>query len=113
MREARFVVYTGESKSYFSVDDTWDHQSVSHNYDRWVVGGVRTNSIKDLWLPFKRSLMGPLHMVSIKHIDQYLSELEWRFNNRDTPRIFIDTLRRIVATKAMPYAELMAAEDAA
>ncbi len=85
MREARFVAYTDESKSYFGVDDTWDHQSVNHSCDRWVVGGVHTNSIEDVWSPFKRSLMGSLHMVSIKYIDRYLSELEWRFNNRDTP----------------------------
>ncbi len=71
----------------------------------------------------------------MKHIDRYLSELEWRFNNRDNPHIFVDTLsqsprtpprgmsplnnrdnphifvdtlRRVVATGAVPYAELIA-----
>ena len=65
-------------------------------------------TIEGVWSLFKRSLMGSFHKVRVKHIDRYLSELEWRFNNRDNPRIFIGTLRRIVTTGAMPYAELTA-----
>lgn len=71
-----------------------------------AVDGVHTNSIECVWISFKRSLMGSFFGVSAKHIDRYLSELEWPFNNRDKSRIFIDTLKRIVTTSAMPYAEL-------
>ena len=102
------AVYTDELRSYIGVGDTWEHHAVNHGCEQWVVGGVHTNSIEGVWSLFKRSLMGSFHKVSIKHIDRYLSELEWRFNNRDNPRIFIDTLRRIVTTGAMPYAELTA-----
>lgn len=49
----------------------------------------------------------------MKHIDRYLSEPEWRFNNRDNLRIFIDTLKRIVTTDAMPYAEMTADTETA
>jgi len=44
----------------------------------------------------------------MKHIDRYLSEEEWRFNNRRNERIFVDTLRRIVRTDKLTYAELVA-----
>ena len=37
-----------------------------------------------------------------------LSELEWRFNNRDNDHIFVDILRRIVKTEALPYEQLVA-----
>ncbi len=45
---------------------------------------------------FKRSVMGAFHKVGLrisdeellKHMDRYLEELEWRFNNRDNPLIF-------------------------
>ena len=52
--------------------------------------------------------MGSFHKVSRKHLDRYLSELEWRFNNRDNDHIFIDTLRRIVQTDTLTYRELVA-----
>ena len=44
---------------------------------------------------FKRSIMGSFHKVSAKHLDRYLAELEWRFNNRKNSRIFMGALRRI------------------
>ena len=52
--------------------------------------------------------MGSFHKVSVKHIDRYLSELEWRFNNRGNEHIFLDTLRRIVRTETMTYRDLVA-----
>ncbi len=50
--------------------------------------------------------------MSVKHMDRYLEELEWRFNNRHNPHIFQDTLRRILTTDAMPYRELIGKEAA-
>ena len=41
-------------------------------------------------------------------MDRYLEELEWRFNNRDNPHIFRDTIRRIVDTDALTYEALTA-----
>ena len=69
---------------------------------------MHTNSIEGVWSLFKRSLTGSFHKVSAKHLDRYLSELEWRFNNRDNEHIFLDTLRRIVRTDMLPYRELVA-----
>ena len=73
-----------------------------------VVGDVHTNSIEGVWSLFKRSIMGSFHKVSAKHLDRYLAELEWRFNNRKNSRIFVDALRRIVRTDTLTYAELVA-----
>ena len=61
-----------------------------------------------MWSLFKRSLMGSFHKVSVKHLDRSLPEFEWCFNNRGNERIFVDTLRRIVRTDALPYADLIA-----
>ena len=69
---------------------------------------MHTNSIEGVWSLFKRSIMGSFHRVSMKHIDRYLSELEWRFNNRRNDRIFIDALKRIVTTDTLTYRELVA-----
>ena len=46
--------------------------------------------------------------MSVKHMDRYLEELEWRFNNRDNPYIFRDTLARIMHTDPLEYPTLVA-----
>ena len=63
--------------------------------------------MEGVWSLFKRS-----HDPASKHIDPYLSELEWQSTNRDNPRIFINTLQRILTTDAMPHAELTADTEA-
>ena len=52
--------------------------------------------------------MGTFDKMSLKHMDRYLVELEWRFNNRENPHIFRDTLARIVRARPMHYRELVA-----
>ena len=103
------AIYTDELKSYLGIaDDATRHETVNHSAEEWVVGDVHTNSIEGVWSLFKRSIMGSFHKVSVKHLDRYLSELEWRYNNRRNDRIFMDTLRRIVRTDALSYRDLVA-----
>ena len=104
------AIYTDELKSYLGIaDDDTRHETVNHSEEQWVVGNVHTNGIEGVWSLFKRSIMGAFHKMSAKHMDRYLEELEWRFNNRNNPRIFRDTLRRIVRTDPMTYRDLIAA----
>jgi hypothetical protein len=37
----------------------------------------------------------------------YLDELEWRFNNRENPYLFRDTLLRLIASENLPYQRLV------
>ena len=103
------VIYTDELKSYLGIDtQSTRHETVNHSQEVWVIGDVHTNSIEGVWSLFKRSIIGAFHKMSAKHMDRYLSELEWRFNNRNNPRIFMDTLARIVRTPHMTYRQLVA-----
>ena len=72
------------------------------------MGDVHTNSIEGVWSLFKRSIIGAFHKISAKHLDRYLDELEWRYNNRDNDHIFLYTLRRMVNTEHLEYKELVA-----
>lgn len=74
-----------------------------YSAEEWVVGDVHTNSIESVWSLFKRSIMGAFHKISRKHPDRYMEELEWRFNNRDNPHLFRDTLARIMHTDPLQY----------
>ena len=110
VRDDAEAIYTDELRSYIGIeDDDTIHRTVNHSAEEWVVGDVHTNSIESVWSLFKRSIMGAFHKVSAKHLDRYLEELEWRFNNRNNPHIFRDTLRRIVTTDTLTYKKLIAA----
>ena len=52
-------------------------------------------------------IVGAFHKISAKHLDRYLEEMEWRFNNRDNPYMFRDTLKRILETPPLTYRELV------
>ena len=103
------AIYTDDLKSYIGIaDDDTRHETVNHSAEEWVVGDVHTNSIEGVWSLFKRSIVGSFHKMSAKHMDRYLEELEWRFNNRDNPYIFRDALTRIMHTDPLEYRELIA-----
>ena len=103
------AIYTDELKSYLGIaDEDTRHETVKHSEEEWVVGDVHTNSIEGVWSLFKRSIVGTFHKMSVKHLDRYLEELEWRYNNRNNPNIFRDTLRRILNTGNLPYQKLVA-----
>jgi len=49
---------------------------------------------------------GSYHQVSVKHLDRYLDEFEFSFNNRENPYLFRDTLLRLLATSNLEYKDL-------
>ena len=73
-----------------------------------MVGNAHTNSIEGTWSLFKISLVGAFHKMSAKHMERYLEELEWRYNNRGNTHIFRDTLARIMNTKPLEFRDLVA-----
>ena len=103
------AIYTDELKSYLGIgDEDTRHEMVKHSEEQWVVGDVHTNGIEGVWSLFKRSIIGTFHKMSAKHLDRYLEELEWRFNNRDNQNIFPDTLSRILNTGKLTFHDLVA-----
>lgn len=57
--------------------------------------------------PFKRSIVGAYHQISVKHMEKYLDEQAWRFDNRSNPYLFRDTLLKLIEAKAMPFSQLV------
>ena len=45
--------------------------------------------------------------MSAKHLPAYLDEMEWRFNNRENPFLFRDTILALVSADAMTYRDLV------
>lgn len=44
---------------------------------------VTTNRIEGFWAHLKRQIHGTHHSVSRKHLHRYVSEVEFKYNNRD------------------------------
>jgi len=73
-----------------------------------VRGQVHTNTVEGVWSLFKRSIVGSYHQLSAKHLDSYLDEMAFRFNNRENPYLFRDTLLKLIHSENLPYQALIA-----
>ena len=71
-------------------------------------GDIHTNSVEGAFSLFKRTIVGSFHQVSGKHLDRYLDEFEFRFNNRKNPYLFRETLTRLVHGESLSYEKLTA-----
>jgi transposase-like protein len=101
------VISTDAHRFYKGLDDdNTIHVSVDHGDKQYVRGLAHTNTMENVWSLFKRSIVGSYHQISLKHIDRYLDEFEFRFNNRHNPFLFRDTLLRLLASSNLEYKEL-------
>jgi transposase-like protein len=103
------AIYTDENPGYAGIaDEDTIHATVNHRDEEWVRGDVHTNTCESAWSLFKRSIVGSYHQLSVKHLDAYLGEFEWRFNNRENPYLFRDTLCGLLKAETLPYKALTA-----
>ena len=103
------AIYTDDFTAYDGIaDGGMRHQTVTHSKRQWVQGDVHTQTMEDVWSLFKRSVLGSYHHLSVKHLQAYLDELAFRYNNRENAYLFRDTLLQLIGSGTMPYAELIA-----
>lgn len=76
-------LYTDQANAYNSVADKYIHETVNH-LDNYVRGQVHTNCLENFWSLMKRHLRGTYVAVEPFHLDRYLDEQMFRFNNRTT-----------------------------
>lgn len=102
-------IYTDEWQAYrYCGDANTNHEWVNHRGEEYVRGVAHTNTVEGAFGLFKRAIIGSFHQVSHKHLDRYLDEFEFRYNNRKNNYLFRDTITRLVTAKALPYEELTA-----
>jgi hypothetical protein len=87
------------------------HQVVNH-VDEYVRGQVHTQGIDNFWSLLKRTLSGTYVAVEPFHLDRYVDEQVFRYNNRatkDNPLNDADRFSALlsqVSGKRLTYAEL-------
>jgi hypothetical protein len=103
------AIFSDTHQSYVGLKDhNTRHEMVNHNIDEWVRGEVHTNTVEGVWSLLKRSIIGSYHQLSAKHLDSYVDEMAWRFNNRKNEYLFRDTLAKLITAETLEYKELTA-----
>jgi transposase-like protein len=101
------AVYTDDSSLYDKMPpNVQNHEIVNHSAHEWVRGEVHTGTIDGYWGLLKRGIIGSFHQVSIKHLHRYLSEFQFRWNNRESQDLFALVIAALVIGSATPYAAL-------
>jgi transposase-like protein len=105
------VIMTDEFSSYpFALDRAGiprtKHKTIQHKERVYVDGDIHTNTVESAFSLLKRGIVGTWHRVSAKHLPAYLDEMTWRFNNRNNPYLFRDTMLKLIASENIEYKEL-------
>ena len=85
---------------------------VNHSAKQYVDGDFHTNSVESAFSLLKRGIIGTWHRVSAKHLQAYLDEMTWRFENRKNPFLFRDTMLKLIASENLEYKNLVATKAA-
>jgi transposase-like protein len=104
------AIYTDESAFYGTVPgciQNHNHETVNHHAKEWVRGDVHTGTIDGYWGLLKRGVIGTYHQISIKHLNRYLSEFQFKWNHRKAQDIFVLVIAALVIGSAMPYKALI------
>ena len=75
------AVYTDDAVPYDRMNWWYVHDVVNHA-ERYVNGRVHTNGLENFWSLLKRTLSGTYVAVEPFHLDRYIDEQAFRFNNR-------------------------------
>jgi len=105
------TVYTDDWLSYYGIRPEYVHEVITHT-TKYVNGQIHTNGIENFWSLLKRGLRGTYVNVEPFHLERYVDEQVFRYNNRkigehkitDSER-FATALRHI-GGKRLTFAEL-------
>ncbi|MGE3511440.1 MAG: IS1595 family transposase, partial [Vicinamibacterales bacterium] len=77
------MVFSDEFRGYDPLKAMgYPHQRIRHSERVYVSGDVHTNTIEGFWSLVKNGIRGVFHSVSRQHLQGYLNEYAWRYNQR-------------------------------
>jgi hypothetical protein len=100
--------FQGYPKALHDAGVLAEHKTICHRDGVYADGDIYTNSVESAFSLLKRGIIGTWHRVSAKHLQAYLDEMSFRFDNRKNPFLFRDTLLRLLQSEHLEYKELVA-----
>jgi transposase-like protein len=110
------TVYTDDWIGYDGLHNRFVHDVINHA-TQYVNGRIHTNGIENFWSLLKRGLKGTYVAVEPFHLERYIDEQAFRYNNRGTKdNPLTDSDRFLlalsqVANKRLTYKELTGKND--
>lgn len=77
------IVMTDEFLAYKGLDKEFKHMTVNHGNKEYVNGIAHTNTAEGFFSILKRGINGVYHHVSDKHLERYLAEFGFRYDQRN------------------------------
>lgn len=83
------TIVTDSYFGYNNLKEHYKHKIIKHSageyvrVERFTAFKIHTNTIEGFWSLLKRGIEGIYHWVSNKHINKYLNEFSFRYNNKD------------------------------
>lgn len=75
-------LYTDDALAYDIAYVDYIHETVNHSIE-YVRDNAHTNSIENFWSLFKRTLKGTYVSIEAAHLQSYIEEQCFRYNNRE------------------------------
>lgn len=80
------------------------HGVTKHSKKQYAIGNTHSNTVESSFSLLKRGLIGTFHHVGEQHLQRYVTEFDYRWNNRKTTdKERSDTLLSSVAGKRLTY----------
>lgn len=104
-------VMTDEWTGYDGLNADYIHSVINHSV-KYAEDGITTNGAENFWTLFKRCIKGTYVSVEADHLEAYIDEEVFRFNERDGKDNdrFVTALQGI-SGRRITYKELTATED--
>lgn len=80
--DKKATVMTDEFLAYKGLSAEFEHHTVNHGRGEYVNGNTYTNTAEGFFSNLKRGLNGVYHHVSEQHLERYLAEFGFRYDNR-------------------------------
>lgn len=108
--EANSEVFSDQAIIYRDLYEKYVHATVNHSVE-YVRGNVHTNGIENFWSLLKRSIKGTYISVSPAHLQKYVEEQMFRFNERKgNDQMRFMSMLELISGKRLTYSQLIGYE---
>jgi transposase-like protein len=81
--DKKAIIMTDDFAVYNNLSEEYLHLSIDHSKGEYVNSSIHTNTVEGFFSIMKRGINGVYQHVGEQHLDRYLAEFGFRYNNRE------------------------------